>query len=74
MAPQSTDPVYQIRRWHVEGDYYAPLGQEDIGKLLAEIDRLRMQLRQIDEAERVPYVESEMKVALMAALARQGLS
>lgn len=48
--------------------------EQHIVSLGAEIERLRVQLRQIDEAERVPHVESEMKVALMAALARQGLS
>lgn len=38
------------------------------------IGKLRAQLRQIDAVETTPHTPAEMKVGIMAALARQGLS
>lgn len=50
MAPQTADPVSDIRRRHGYGDHYAMLGQEAIGELLREIDRLNRALTETHDA------------------------
>lgn len=72
-AARPADLVSRLRARYGSRDHQFYTWGALLEEAADEIERLRMQLRQIDEAERVPHVESEMKVALMAALARQGL-